>query len=106
MDFNPNVNIGRFTWLKEVPIKVNCFIWRAKLGKIPSVVGLLSKGVALESPICKQCEDVNECSDHALIGCKYAKMVMQGVFQWCGVAMEEFGTVNDMITLVNSHFGC
>lgn len=32
LDFNLNVNIGRFTWLKEVPIKVNCFIWRAKLG--------------------------------------------------------------------------
>lgn len=77
LDFNPTLSLGQFTWLKEIPTKVNCFIWRAEMGKIPSVLGLLSRGVVVGNSLCSHCEEVVECADPTLVGCRYANTVIQ-----------------------------
>ncbi|CAH1423694.1 unnamed protein product [Lactuca virosa] len=51
------VNIGRFEWVKEVPIKVNTFIWRAKQGRIPTTEALATRGVNVNSTTCCHCGD-------------------------------------------------
>ncbi|CAH1427158.1 unnamed protein product [Lactuca virosa] len=75
-DFSPPIANGKFTWLKEIPIKVMCFIWRARLGKIPSATALSSRGVVLETNLCSHCGTMEESADHALVGCEYARLVL------------------------------
>nr|KAJ0223071.1 hypothetical protein LSAT_V11C200085650 [Lactuca sativa] len=67
---------------------------------------LLMLASCLEGSLPNHYEGAIECTDHALIGCRYAKMVTQCVLKWCGVPMDEVNTVNDMITYANSRFEC
>ncbi|CAI9269491.1 unnamed protein product [Lactuca saligna] len=105
LDLNSTLNLDQFTWLREIPIKINCFIWRAKMGKIPSTLGLLSRGVDVEKKLCSHCEVV-ECVDHALVGCKYASTVLQLVLKWCRVPLVELKTVHEVITYAQALSNC
>lgn len=39
-DYRPPTIGSNFHWLKEIPLKVSCFIWRAQAGRIPTVTEL------------------------------------------------------------------
>lgn len=71
-------------WLKEIPLKVTCFVWRALLGKIPSAEALIRRGVRFDSSICSLCKSNVECYNHILVGCSFAKEVWGKILQWCG----------------------
>lgn len=49
LDGCSSVDIGRFEWVKEIPIKVSTFIWRAKQERIPTSVALSKRGVNVTS---------------------------------------------------------
>ncbi|CAH1422415.1 unnamed protein product [Lactuca virosa] len=68
---------GRFNWIKEVPSKVTCFIWRAKMGRIPTTVALAKRRINLQSTTCCLCNSTEECSDHVLVQCPFAKTIME-----------------------------
>ena len=43
-----NINftvMPKFDWIKEIPKKVLCFFWRAKMGRIPTAAALCRRGV-------------------------------------------------------------
>lgn len=66
-----------FNWINEVPIMVTCFIWRTKMGPIPSVVVLAKRSINLESITCCLCNLTEETSNHVLVRCSFAKPVIK-----------------------------
>ncbi|CAI9300834.1 unnamed protein product [Lactuca saligna] len=88
---------SNFQWLKEIPLKVSCFTWRAQAGRIPSVNELSKRGVYVESLTCQMCEEIEECLDHTLVACSYATMVTKGILRWCRVQAESFHKVNQSL---------
>lgn len=38
------------SWIKKVPIKIICFVWKAKLGRIPIVDELKIRDANIQSP--------------------------------------------------------
>nr|KAJ0225471.1 hypothetical protein LSAT_V11C100033630 [Lactuca sativa] len=54
------ISDGDFWWLNSVPKKVASFIWRAKQGRIPSVVELAKRNIPITSPRCGLCANTEE----------------------------------------------
>ncbi|CAH1432632.1 unnamed protein product [Lactuca virosa] len=48
-------NIPTIKWSKEVPIKVNCFLWRAIQQRIASMVSLRARGIGTQTTLCGAC---------------------------------------------------
>ena len=42
-------------WLSLVPIKVNCFVWRASIDRIPSAIALARRGINMNTTTCRLC---------------------------------------------------
>ncbi|KAM0041794.1 putative RNA-directed DNA polymerase [Helianthus debilis subsp. tardiflorus] len=78
--FGSNINVCN--WLKWVPIKVNCFVWRAFQNRIPVAANLMVRGVRLVSGDCAHCPNVPETTDHVFIDCETAKQVWRKVSVW------------------------
>ncbi|CAH1422323.1 unnamed protein product [Lactuca virosa] len=51
----PQPPLPTITWSKEVPLKVNCFVWRALQNKIPASEALRFRGVDIASTVCGAC---------------------------------------------------
>ncbi|XP_052620846.1 uncharacterized protein LOC128126776 [Lactuca sativa] len=98
-EFTPTLPGPRVEWLKEVPLKVLCFIWRAKWGRIPSAQALEGRGVQVPSIICGYCLNGVESADHILIQCKFAVIVRNWIMNWCGI---NSGDIDNLDTLLHS----
>nr|GEW95480.1 hypothetical protein [Tanacetum cinerariifolium] len=60
-------------WNSFTPIKVNVFLWRLKLNKLPSRVNLDRKGIKLDSMLCLICHGDVEAFNHIFFNCDMAK---------------------------------
>nr|GEU38325.1 myosin heavy chain-related protein [Tanacetum cinerariifolium] len=47
-------------WNKGIPIKVNIFMWRLKLNKLPTLANLVQKGIDINSLLCPICDNYVE----------------------------------------------
>lgn len=50
LEDNGPVHIAKFSLIKEIPLKVLCFIWRAKGGCIPLAATLTKRGINFQPP--------------------------------------------------------
>ena len=94
------------TWLMEVPIKINCFVWRANIQRIPSAVALSTRGIAVDSLICKGCITEEEDSNHILFNCPCAKMVWSWIANWCNIQFNCFQSVSDILNFAYQWTNC
>ncbi|GJW07652.1 RNA-directed DNA polymerase, eukaryota, reverse transcriptase zinc-binding domain protein [Tanacetum coccineum] len=60
-------------WKCSIPIKVNVFIWRLLLNKLPSRVNLDRKGIDVGSILCPICMDDVKTVNHIFFSCNMAK---------------------------------
>ncbi|XP_071688385.1 uncharacterized protein [Rutidosis leptorrhynchoides] len=67
-----------------LPQKIEIFIWRTKRKRIPTRVELDKMGVDLDTMLCPMCNDTIETVDHAILECKFAKEIWEGIFKWRG----------------------
>lgn len=58
-----------FLWLKEVPTKVSCFVWRVVQNYIPSGAALKNRGINITSSMCGECSLKEETIDNLLCVC-------------------------------------
>ncbi|CAI9263399.1 unnamed protein product [Lactuca saligna] len=107
-DYRPPLTNTKFQWIKEIPLKVSCFIWRANLGRIPTTMELVKRGVNIDTSICQMCDEKEESVDHVLVECSYAKMVMEGIMRWCkvNINMEDLRAVSDVLNFANRWGTC
>lgn len=92
---------GPFEWIKVIPYKILCFLWRAKQGRIPSAVALHNRGITIPSVICGSCNRDEETSEHLLISCSLAKTVMDEILKWCEIRCDSFKSVGDMLLFIS-----
>ncbi|GJV42591.1 RNA-directed DNA polymerase, eukaryota [Tanacetum coccineum] len=69
-------------WVKYVPIKVNVFVWRARLDRLPTRGNLVTRGVTLDSSLCPVCGLTLEDSQHLFFRCDLAKYISQRICRW------------------------
>ncbi|GJR98826.1 RNA-directed DNA polymerase, eukaryota, reverse transcriptase zinc-binding domain protein [Tanacetum coccineum] len=65
LDTAPNAT----RWIRHIPIKVNIFIWRLMLNKLPSRVNLDRRGIDVNSILCPICQMDIEMINHKFFSC-------------------------------------
>ncbi|XP_071714730.1 uncharacterized protein [Rutidosis leptorrhynchoides] len=70
--------------LRNSPVskKVELFVWRALLRRLPVRSELDKRGIDLHSLLCPICDDVVESVDHSLIFCRQSLEIWGRVFKW------------------------
>lgn len=57
-------------WSKDVLIKINAFIWKLLLDKLPNRDNLEKTGLDVPSTLCGKCDDVTETGNHVFLNCQ------------------------------------
>ncbi|XP_052625777.1 uncharacterized protein LOC128132828 [Lactuca sativa] len=100
------VNDGPFAWDKLTPFKILCFIWRAKLGRIPSAVELKNRGIIIPNTMCGVCNSEEETCEHILLTCPVAKEIMDSILVWCEIRCDRFLSVDNMLLFISRWSKC
>ncbi|XP_071695019.1 uncharacterized protein [Rutidosis leptorrhynchoides] len=77
-------------WLNTIPRKVNIFLWRVALDKLPTRLNLSKRGLEMKQISCLSCNYGIESLDHALFGCPIAKQVWSRIQLWTNVGLPGF----------------
>lgn len=85
------------SWSKLIPKKINIFLWRARLGRLPSRTVLDRMGLDISSILCPRCGKERESIDHALVSCEEVYKLWKGIARWWKIAEDRFETLNDVI---------
>lgn len=93
-------------WNKAAPLKVNCFIWRAGLGRIPVAKCLRDRGVLSIPSVCNVCDREEEDIEHALISCSRSVEIRRWIFSWCCLTLPHFSSVLDLIQFAANWGNC
>ncbi|KAJ9553756.1 hypothetical protein OSB04_017801 [Centaurea solstitialis] len=90
-------NSNRRFWNKWLPPRVNCFIWRLFLNRIPTRSNLSSRGVTLSSTTCPLCHGEEEKEDHLFYACPMVKIVWNWFLEWVGITEGVHTTLDQLI---------
>ena len=91
---------GQIFWNKWLPPKVNCFMWRVFLKRIQTKVNLSKRGIVMPSQRCPICNGEDETEDHLFLSCPVSKAVWTWIFKWCGVNMEQFNSLDHLLSIL------
>ncbi|XP_076908154.1 uncharacterized protein LOC143564901 [Bidens hawaiensis] len=69
-------------WLKCIPIKGNCFVWRLLLDRVATIEALLVRGVNVGDNKCVICEAAPESALHLMVRCKVARWIWAIILEW------------------------
>ena len=86
-------------WNKWLPPRVNCFVWRLLLKRIPTKPNLLARGVELPSDFCSLCNGEKEAEIHLFYNCTNVIEVWVLVSNWCGL---KTGNINSLDQLLGN----
>ena len=99
-------NLVETLWSLITPRKINIFLWRARLGRIPTRSALNNKGIDLGTILCPRCKDAIEDVEHALVNCNEVKRTWRRFGAWWK-KIDDMGSLvqllqEDAVTLKNS----
>nr|GEW12565.1 RNA-directed DNA polymerase, eukaryota, reverse transcriptase zinc-binding domain protein [Tanacetum cinerariifolium] len=80
-------------WNRSLPIKVNVFLWRLKLNKLPSRVNLDRIGIEISSLLCPLCLGDFETINHSFFNCDMAKGLWSLFAKWWEVDILVCGNI-------------
>ncbi|GKC61171.1 RNA-directed DNA polymerase, eukaryota, reverse transcriptase zinc-binding domain protein, partial [Tanacetum coccineum] len=63
------------TWIACLPRKVNIFLWRFNLDRLPHRLNLSKHGIKIGSIICPICNNNMESAEHIFFSCKMAAQI-------------------------------
>ena len=89
-------------WNRNVPIKVNVFLWRAMLNKLPSRVNLDRRGIDVDSLLCPICLGDLETVNHSFFNCGLAKDLWYLLAKWWEMDIPVCGTFTDWFDWLDS----
>ncbi|GKA61680.1 putative RNA-directed DNA polymerase, eukaryota, reverse transcriptase zinc-binding domain protein [Tanacetum coccineum] len=69
-------------WNSLVPRKVNIYVWRASLNRLPTRVNLDLRGINMASNLCPFCDTCVEDIEHCLINCSHSLAVWRKIWSW------------------------
>ncbi|KAK9055629.1 hypothetical protein SSX86_026714 [Deinandra increscens subsp. villosa] len=73
---------GIFLWCNWVPLKINIHIWRASLGRIPTLTALHKRGIHISDLACRVCFEDIETIDHVFCSCPVACLLWDQIGMW------------------------
>ncbi|GJX54941.1 reverse transcriptase domain, reverse transcriptase zinc-binding domain protein [Tanacetum coccineum] len=62
-------------WCKIIPRKVNIFMWRLLLDRLPHRLNLSSRGLDIDSILCPVCSEHVKSNSHAFFSCSAASNI-------------------------------
>ncbi|GJY08162.1 transcription elongation factor TFIIS-like protein [Tanacetum coccineum] len=77
-----DVDLVATRWNRSIPIKINVFLCRLKLNRLPSRVNLDRKGIDVGSILCPTCHDDVETVNHIFFNCGMAKDLWALLAKW------------------------
>lgn len=89
-------------WNKLVPIKVNVFMWRLGLNKVPTTDNLDKRGIDVHFLLCPICELKVESVDHLFFVCQMARDIWKKIGQWWGVDIPKLNTISELNVWMDS----
>nr|GEV07241.1 RNA-directed DNA polymerase, eukaryota [Tanacetum cinerariifolium] len=69
-------------WNRSIPIKVNIFLWRLLLNKLPIRVNLDRRRIDVHSMLCPICQEVVEMVNHIFFSCEMATELWSLLEKW------------------------
>ncbi|GKE62814.1 RNA-directed DNA polymerase, eukaryota, reverse transcriptase zinc-binding domain protein, partial [Tanacetum coccineum] len=92
-------------WNGCIHIKVNIFLWKLLLNKLPSRINLDRKGIDIPSILCPNCQEDVETVNHIFFTCEMASTLWSMLANWWEVDIPLCANMEDWISwLETSHF--
>ena len=92
-------------WCKLLQRKVNVFLWRLQLGRLPVRWSLANRGFKIDSLMCLVCGTVAEQVSHLFFTCSMAMDMWRKIARWCQVPVPQFADVSAMWEWVDDFQG-
>ncbi|GKC56950.1 RNA-directed DNA polymerase, eukaryota [Tanacetum coccineum] len=73
------------TWDKTIPRKVNIFMWKLSLDRLPHRLNLSLRGMDILAISCSCCNDNVESANHIFFECIIETEMWKLVYRWCGI---------------------
>ncbi|GJS87764.1 RNA-directed DNA polymerase, eukaryota, reverse transcriptase zinc-binding domain protein [Tanacetum coccineum] len=93
---------SKTTWDKTLPRKVNIFMWRLKIDRLPRRLNLSSRGIEIPEISCPSCNGNVESNHHIFFGCEFAKEVWKNIRRWCEDSFPLFDSNSHWIDWLDS----
>ncbi|XP_071709408.1 uncharacterized protein [Rutidosis leptorrhynchoides] len=88
---------------KLIPQKINIFIWRVILGRIPTRVELDKRNIDLDTILCPLCNSHVESMEHILFQCTVTEATWNSILAWWNLPTNTFSNLHDT-TLTDQTF--
>ncbi|GJY64946.1 RNA-directed DNA polymerase, eukaryota, reverse transcriptase zinc-binding domain protein [Tanacetum coccineum] len=82
-------------WCKVIPRKVNIFMWRLFLDRLPHRLNLSLRGLDIDSIMCPLCNNHVESNAHVFFSCDIARDVWSLVRGWCDSKFPSLSSCDD-----------
>ncbi|GKC28992.1 RNA-directed DNA polymerase, eukaryota, reverse transcriptase zinc-binding domain protein [Tanacetum coccineum] len=82
-------------WCKIIPRKVNIFMWRLLLDRLPHRLNLSSRGLDIDSILCPVCSEHVESNSHAFFSCSAASNIWRLVRGWCDLKIPTLSSCDE-----------
>ncbi|GKA75683.1 RNA-directed DNA polymerase, eukaryota, partial [Tanacetum coccineum] len=92
-------------WCKILSIKVNVFVWRAMLNRLPTRINLDRRGIDMDSLLCPCCNTIVEDSNHVFYSCNVALELWNKIAVWLDLHISEFDNMAAMFQWIDGHDG-
>nr|GEW02237.1 hypothetical protein [Tanacetum cinerariifolium] len=89
-------------WCKIIPQKVNIFMWRMFLDRLPHRLNLSSRGLDLDSILCSVCNEVIESNSHLFFSCVAASNIWRLIRGWCDLKTPMLSSCDDWVSWFSS----
>ncbi|KAJ0550752.1 putative reverse transcriptase zinc-binding domain-containing protein [Helianthus annuus] len=93
-------------WESWVPNKVNIFVWRAEMDRIPTKVALIRRRINVQDGSCSLCDNGEEDVMHLFTGCGFAFGVWDSVGRWCNISPILAFDFKDLLGIHDQVSGC
>nr|GEY45226.1 hypothetical protein [Tanacetum cinerariifolium] len=77
-------------WVNTIPIKINIFVWKVSLNRLPTRINLVRRGVMVSPISCSICLAGLEDLEHLLFGFNIAIEVCRSICKWWDLSWVPF----------------
>nr|GEV06198.1 RNA-directed DNA polymerase, eukaryota, reverse transcriptase zinc-binding domain protein [Tanacetum cinerariifolium] len=92
-------------WCNIIPIKVNVFVWRAFLSRLPTRTNLDRRWIDIDSILCPCCNNNVEDISHVFFAYSVAIELWFKIGGWLELDIPEFVNVEDMFQWIDGQVG-
>ncbi|GKB84663.1 RNA-directed DNA polymerase, eukaryota, reverse transcriptase zinc-binding domain protein [Tanacetum coccineum] len=92
-------------WCKILPIKVNVFVWRAMLNRLPTRLNLDRRGIDMDSLLCPCCNSIVKDNNHVFYSCNVALELWNKIAVWLDLHILGFNNMFAMFQWIDGHDG-